>query len=716
MAGERSLFSESWHRVAKQKIKVRPSVTVHQQYFRGELWYVAHDSYGDQYFRFRPEAWKFISRLDGRNTVESVWKVCLDLEGDSAPGQGEVVNLLAQLYNANLIISDIPPDVMVLFERQKKRKASEWKAQIFGIFYFRIPLWDPDTFLNRTINGVKWLLTPFGAILWLLVAGSGLSLVFGNWDQATSQSSGIFDPSNLFLLYVAFAFTKFLHEMGHAYAVKRFNGEVHRMGITLLVFTPVPYVDATAAWAFRERWKRVWVGSAGMIVELFVAALAVWVWTYTGPGIINGLAYNVMIVASISTLLFNINPLLRFDGYYILSDLTDSPNLQGRSTQQWHYWIEKYAFGGPSAYSPSATKPDASWLSFFGIASWVYRIFITFTIIIFVADKFFGLGFLAAVLTLVGFIVLPLYKGIKYLLAEPRIESVRGRAIGVTVAFLALLFVLLGVIPFPDHFRAPGVIKATPSRYIISDASGYALNWNDSLRRVKDSDVILSMANPEMELELKTLKAEIGQVDAMERRSFQASPADLGPISERRNFIESKLTELREDQQNLEIRSPVAGELVIYRPQELVGKWIPRGTVLGEVIGEQGWEFRAVVSQEDASKLFGEEMSAMEIRFQGLAGKEFVSTEVSRVPSEQDFLPSPALGWAAGGPVRLADNDQTGMRAYEPFFLVAGELTEDADAFWHGRTGYARFKAPSKPLLHQWIEDLRQLLQRRFQL
>ena len=231
------------------------------------------------------------------------------------------------------------------------------------------------------------------------------------------------------------------------------------MGLTLLVFTPVPFVDATAAWAFRERWKRVWVGSAGMIIELFLAGLAVFVWVNTGPGLVNGIAYNLMIVASVSTLLFNLNPLLRFDGYYILSDLTDSPNLQPRSVQQWYYWIERYAFGSKLAQSPSSSLLDAIWLGLFGISSWVYRIFITFVIILFVADKFFGLGFLAATLTIIGFFVMPLYKGISYLLAGPRIEQVRTRAWLVTGGVVAALVVLLGIIPFPNHFRAPGVVK-----------------------------------------------------------------------------------------------------------------------------------------------------------------------------------------------------------------------------------------------------------------
>lgn len=717
MARERSLFSESWHRVAGQRIHLRPSVTVHKQYFRGEVWFIAHDAYGDQYFRFRPEAWDFISRLDGRVSVEEIWQACLDRDGDEAPGQAEVVQMLAQLYNSNLILSDVPADVSQLFKRLKKRKASEWKARLFGIFFIRIPLWDPDVFLNRTINFVRPFLGIFGAILWTLVGLGGLGVVIANWSQATDQSSGVFDPSNLFLLYISFAVTKMIHEMGHAYAVKRFGGEVHRMGITFLVFTPFPFVDATAAWAFRERWKRVWVGASGMVVELFFAALAAFVWALTGPSLINALAYNVMIVASVSTLLFNLNPLLRFDGYYILADLTDSPNLQPRSNRQWFYWIERYAFGGKFARSPSDTKSDATWLGTFGISALIYRFFITFTIIMFVADKFFGLGFLAAVLTIIGFIILPLYKGIKFLLTESRIEPVRTRAIAVTVGFLAVLFVLLAVVPFPHHFRAPGVIKASESQYVITGASGFvdqAAAQPDTT--VTKGELLFEMQNPELILEIADLRAELAQLVAMERRSLSQAPEELGPLAERRVVTETRMEELLERAAALKVRASSDGRLMLLGRHALEGRWFKRGDLVGEIVGGSDWEFRAVVSQDDAGKLFSDDATTFEIRFPGTSRLAYQPDSVRLIPGRQDFLPSPALGWPSGGQLRLEDGDQTGLKTYEPFFLVVGTFSADTEGFGHGRTGTARFDAPPMPLLQQWLQNLRQLLQRRFKL
>lgn len=716
MSKERQLFSESWHRVAQQHIRLRPSVSVHKQYFRGELWYIAHDTYGDQYFRFRPEAWDFIARLNGRESIEVIWKGCIERNKDGAPGQSEVVNMLAQLYNGNLIISDVSADVAQLFDRLKKRKAAEWKSRIFGIFFLRIPLWDPDNFLNRSLPWVKPLLSPVGALVWLGVVIAALVTLSGHWSELRSQSSGVLDPANLPLLYLAFAFAKLLHEMGHAYAVKRFGGEVHRMGLTLLVFTPVPFVDATAAWAFRERWKRVWVGSAGMIVEFFLAAIAAFVWVNTGPGVVNGIAYNVMIVASVTTLLFNLNPLLRFDGYYILSDLTDSPNLQPRSTRQWYHLIERYAFGGKLSVSPSASKKEATWLGTFGILAWVYRIFITFTIILFVADKFFGLGFLAAVLTIIGFIVMPLYKGVRYLLSEPRIERVRWRALGITGGFLAALIIVLGIIPFPNHFRAPGVMKSGSSQYLITDTSGIVTELGIEREQVQAGDQLFEMTNLELEIELSNLRAERAQIEAMIRQSMTEDLSRIMPLQERRRVVEEKLAEGLKRYQALVLNAPADGRLVLFGEHQLDGRWLNRGTVVGELVSGDNWEFLAVVSQEDAGKLFEDGATDFNIRFRGSAPVEYTPESVRLVPGQQDFLPSPALGWTAGGPIRVLPDDQSGMRAYEPFFLVIGKMPADVEGLWHGRTGTARFDAPPMPLLAQWTLSLRQLLQRRFKL
>jgi putative peptide zinc metalloprotease protein len=304
MSDALATFSESWHRVAEKHLRLRRGVKVQRQMFRGERWHVIEDDLAGKYFRIRPQAWEFIARMDAGMTVEEAWQQCMDLFPDTAPGQQECVNLLGQLYQANLLDYEAG-DAAELFRRQQKRQQRELRSKLLGIMFLRIPLLDPDRFLVRTLPVVGWLISVVGLLIWLGVVGAGLKTVADHWDALLAQGKSVLAPQNLGLFYVALILSKLLHELGHAYFCRKFGGEVHTLGLMLLVFTPVPYVDVTSSWSLRSRRQRVLVGAAGMIVELFVAALCAFLWARTSPGGVNAVCYNIMFITSVSTLLFN---------------------------------------------------------------------------------------------------------------------------------------------------------------------------------------------------------------------------------------------------------------------------------------------------------------------------------------------------------------------------------------------------------------------------
>ncbi|WP_221031691.1 M50 family metallopeptidase [Actomonas aquatica] len=722
----RTLFNESWHRVSGQRLRLRPSVTLRRQRFRGENWFVARDGFTNTFFRFRPEAYDFIARLDGRKTVEEIWMGCLERSPKNAPGQGEVVSMLAQLYQANLLAADTTADTHRLFERHQKRRKQQVMSQVFGIFFLRIRLFDPDPLLNRTWPFLRWLASKTAAIGWFLWLGLGLSVVASNWDRALDQSQAVLAPGNLLLLYGAFTLAKLIHEFGHAFAVKAFGGEVHAMGITLLVFTPIPYVDATAAWAFRERWKRVVVGLGGMIPELAFASGAALVWAATGPGTLNSLAYNVMIVASVSTLLFNLNPLLRFDGYYILSDLTESPNLQMRSARQWLHNFESRALDVKTLESPASTRKEAVWLSVFGVASWCYRMFITVAIILLVADRYFGLGLLAGVLTFIGAFVMPAVKASRYLVREPRIERARNRAWAWALGGLAVVIGFLGLVPMPNHFRAVGIVRAEGSSDVFTQVPGWVTQVPSAPgATVATATPLVVMENAELDLAIAAAEAELVEARGRERQMLAGLAAGIEPSRVRREAAAERVDALEEDRAGLTVRAQSSGRWVAQGLDDWNGTWLPRGVRLGEVVGAgPDWEFFAVVRQDNASELFGAANDRAEVRFKGTAGQDIVVDAWRVVPGRQTLLPSASLGWLGGGPIEVRNDDGRGLEATEPFFLVVGRIAAedgvDPDTgrspLWQGRAGVMRFDLPWSPLLVQWARDFRQLLQNRYQI
>ncbi|MFC1828479.1 hypothetical protein ACFL0O_02580 [Thermodesulfobacteriota bacterium] len=403
-------FSESWHRIDGLRVSLRPTVKVHKQLFRGEMWYVLNDPFGNQFFRLRPEAHDFVVRLQPDRTVGEVWEECLDRHPDDAPGQEDVMQLLTQLHFANLLYFETPADSAKLFERYRKRKQREIQSKLLSIMFIRMPLFDPEYLLRRLLPVIKYIISPLGAVIWLLVVVAAGKVVVDHFEMLTDQAQGILAPDNLLLLYAGLVVIKTLHEFGHAAVCKRFGGEVHTMGVMLLVFTPLPYMDATSSWSFRSRWHRALVGGAGMIVEIFVAALAVFLWARTGPGTLHSLAYNIMFIASVSTVLFNGNPLLRFDGYYILSDILDIPNLSTRSMMHLRHLVERYIFGYKESYSPSQSLKESFWLSIFGVLSGIYRFVVFAGIILFVADKFLLAGLIMALVCVISWGIVPLFR------------------------------------------------------------------------------------------------------------------------------------------------------------------------------------------------------------------------------------------------------------------------------------------------------------------
>ncbi|HXE42300.1 MAG TPA: biotin/lipoyl-binding protein, partial [Candidatus Baltobacteraceae bacterium] len=494
-------FSESWYRVANQKICLRPVVKVRRQNFRGERWIVLENPFSNQYFRIRPAAYEFVSRLRPDQTVEKVWQQCLERFPDAAPSQESVIQLLSQLYFANLLQYDLAADSAQLFERYKKRKQREIGFRFLNIMFMRFPLLDPDRFLVRTMPVVGKLIGWFGAALWVLVVGFGLKIVADNFDALREQGQGILATNNLFLLYIGTVFVKALHEFGHAYFCRKFGGEVHVMGVMLMIFTPMPYVDATSSWSFRERWKRVLVGAAGMIVEIFFAAIAAFVWAKTGPGIVHNLAYNIMFVASVSTIIFNVNPLMRFDGYYILSDLLEIPNLNQRATMQLRHLCEHWLFGVKNSQSPAHTKREAGWLTTFGITSGIYRFFIFSGVLLVIADKFLIIGIVMAAVCLVSWAVVPVVRFVKYISSNPRLDRIRHRAVGVTAGIAVFVIILLCVVPFPYSFRAPGIVVASQRTEMVNETAGEVSQLLIKPGTfVKQGQPLLQLKNPELQL------------------------------------------------------------------------------------------------------------------------------------------------------------------------------------------------------------------------
>lgn len=717
MSDSTRTFSEVWYRVAKQVITLRPRVDVRKQVFRGERWHVLHDPFNNQFFRVRPEAYNFLARLRPDRTVEEVWQETLDHDPDGAPGQEDVIQLLAQLYHANLLLYREATDSEQFFARYKKRVQRERMFTWWNLMFAKIPLFDPDTLLNRLQPFLKVLLRPWAAVVWLVVVGLAIKTIVEHIGELGAAAGNVLAPSNLLLLYAGVAFLKVLHEFGHAAACKHFGGEVHTMGVMLLVFSPLPYVDVTSSWAFRDRWQRIAVAAGGMIAEFFFAALATFVWAAAGPGVVRDLAFNMMLAAGVTTVLFNANPLLRYDGYYILSDFAQLPNLYQRAQKMLHYLAERHLFGVARAESPAESRRERIWFITYGIASFAYRIIVFAGIIWFVSGKFLLLGMLTAVFCAVAWGLVPLAKFGKYLANSPKLERTRPRAIGATLAVVAGLVVVFGLIPAPQRLRAPGVLQATTFADVttavegefegLAVPSGTLVNVGDPLAR---------MRNPELDLQLASARAQREELQALWRESLQQGTSDRAALELALATVAARIATLDSRRAKLVLTAPCAGVWAAPRADDSVGKWLPRGTALGQVIGQDGFEFAAVVPQGEASRLFAQQGGAgrASVRLRGQAGFAMPVTGMVVIQAEQNRLPSAALAAGHGGDIALARDAGDEPITAESFYEVRAQVESRPGAvLYQGLTGRISFALPAEPLGWQWARALRQVFQRR---
>jgi putative peptide zinc metalloprotease protein len=331
---------------------------------------------------------------------------------------------------------------------------------------------------------------------------------------------------------------------------------------------------------------------------------------------------------------------------------------------------------------------------------------------------------LAGLVTFIGSFVLPSVAAVKYLLRQPRIERVRQRAWAVSGAFTAAGVLLLAVVPFPRHFRASGVVRAAGSVVVSTPVAGWVNGFAvSSPAPVTAGQPLARLESPELALVIASVRANREQITAREREVLNTLPSAITPMRRRRESVDLQLAQLEHDQAALNLRAPVSGQWVSPRADELKDVWLPRGSPLGDIIGEsQDWEFFAVVPQEYAGELFGGTLRGANVRFPGNAGSALPVAGWRVVPGRQDVLPSPALGWSAGGPVKVRLDDAQGRHSAEPFFLVVAHLERPASGrdgpqlLGQERTGFIRFDLPWSPLLVQWVRAFRQMLQNRYQI
>jgi len=694
-----ALLSTNWYRVADLKPRLRGHIRIHRHAYRGEIWYVVEDRVAGKYHRFNPPSYRVISLMDGRRDMAQVWRRLTEELVEDTPDQEEVIRLLGQLHGADLIQCDVTPDVAELLERRGKQERKKLMSRYLNPMSLRFPLLDPDRFLEWANRWPHLYKGGWGMLIWLAVVLPALFLAPMHWPDLTENfSEQLLAMDNLLLMAVVFPLLKGLHEIGHGLAAKSRGGEVHEMGIMLLVFFPIPYVEASSSSAFVKKTDRMLVGAAGMLTELFIAAIAFFLWLMLEPGLARSLAYNTIVLASVTTILFNANPLLRYDGYYVLADWVEIPNLGSRSTQYLKYLAERYLLDVPNSEPPPATPGERRWFIGYAPLAFGYRMFVLFGIALFVAQQYFIIGVLLALWGLVASLGMPLFKIIRALLTEPRFAARSSRIRAVLGGTALLLYVLLFVLPMPYHTHAEGVLRLPEQALLRADAAGFVTRSlahpGDALR---PGDPVLESYNPEVAYDLEVQLARLEEVRARYDAAWGVNPAEAARQEEELRREQASVARLRERIANLTLRAGASGRLLLEHPDDMPGRFLKQGEVVGYVVGSYVPVVRVVVGQEDVDQVRLATREVVVKLPQNLAAT-WPARLLREVPAAGHELPSPALGQRGGGDIVLDPKDEEGTTTLQSVFEFELSLEQAAPARYLGSRVHVRFEHPATPL------------------
>lgn len=700
----RALLAPYWYRVADLRPRLRSHVRLHRHEYRGEVWHVFEDRASGRHHRFNAQAWGVIGLLDGRRSLEDIWTLLTRDVTDATPTQADIVKLLGQLHAADLLLGDVTPDTAELFERRGKHERKQWMGRLANPISMRFPLLDPDRLLGRLARALHPLGGRTLLLAWLAVVLPAVLMLPSHWRELMHNFSDQWLASgHLLMLAVLFPLVKIAHELGHGLACKWHGGEVHEAGVMLLAFYPVPYVDVSNSSAFAGKWQRALVGAAGMGAELFIAALAFYAWLTLEPGIGRGIAHGVAVLASVTTLFFNANPLLRYDGYYILSDLIEIPNLGQRARQYCLQRIEQRVFGVVPDEPMAVTPGERRWFLGYQPLAAVYRLTVSLGIALFVSQHFFFIGVALAAFSLAQGVVWPVVKGLHALLTAPRFAARGQRVKRVLAASVVVTGLLLFVLPLPYHTQAEGVLWLPERAIVRASTAGFAQRvLAQPGQMLSAGQAIVDTVEPALDARLQAQAAKVEETEAQVDAAWVTSQARAQQLLKELDRERAALTRLQDEAAQLTLRAGAAGTLLMDHGADLPGRWLRKGEVVGYLRTGDAPLVRVVVPQSDVDAV-RLSTDGVEVRLPQRMAAIWPATLMRSVPSASRQLPSAVLGSQGGGQFTTDPQDEQGLRTLESVFEFELQLPGEVPHEFLGSRVHVRFEHPAEPIgLRAW--------------
>jgi putative peptide zinc metalloprotease protein len=723
-------------------VRRRPDLDVRQQAYEGRRFWVVKDPLTLRYYRFQEEEHAILSWLDGTVSLTDLRK---KFERQFTPQKisaAELHQFLGTLYRSSLVLSDAPGQTEPLLERAAERNKQTRRERWSNLLSIRFRGYNPDALLTWLNGVVGWLFTVPAILCACLFGLSALLLLFVEFQTVQARLPGFhefFTLKNWLWLSVALTLVKVLHEFGHGLACKRLGGECHEMGVMLLVFSPCLYANVSDAWTLPSKWHRAAIGAAGMYVELILASLATFVWWSTKPGLPHYLALNVMFVCSISTLVFNANPLMRFDGYYILSDLLEIPNLRTKASRILQTKLGAWLLGLKAPHDPFLPTRNQLAFATFAVAAGLYGWLVTASILWTLLKMFEPYGFkivgmLLAAVAAYAMVGQPVLRLISFLKAPGRAESVNKLRAMVSGSILAALVISLAWLPLPRYVTCSVMVQPSGATAVYVDVEGKVREvLAEPFTPVAAGAPILRLENVDLELALARLEGERSQMatrlEALRERSLVDDEAAqlVAHTEEALAALEEQFARKTAETERLTIVAPAAGVLTPPAPRaaeertsgrlavwnghplELrnVGAHLETGTVVGHIGDAQALSVMLAIDETEID--FVRAGQRVDVVLDQLPGKRLTS-QIATLSTNQLEVAPPALSSKHGGTLDTRTDRAGQERPLHTTYQASAPLVNSAGRIVAGTRGTARISAGSEALGTRLLREVRRTL------
>ncbi len=680
-------------RLRDVQVGIRAELEVSRHIFDGDASYVVRDPLSFQSHWLSVDNYLVFAALRSDTTLGKTFE-SLKARHVLGPEQEEdFYRFVLSLQDSGLLSLPVS-DGKALYNKLLKKREAAKQGRLFKLLFLKIPVAYPDQFLARTIRYTQPLFTRTAFCLWLLAMVGGIGLVASRWQEFVDPLGNMLALNSLPLVWALLVGLKACHELGHAYACKRFGGTVPEMGVYLVMLTPCAYVDASSSWGFPNRAHRIIVTLAGMYVESILAVAALIVWSLTGPGLVHSAAQYAVALSTVVTIGFNINPLMKYDGYFLLTDILNVPNLAQQAQGQVQGVLKRVLFGIRTV--PHANRFSRWMLLTYGVLAGLYKVGVTLGMATVIAWKIplVGMGMAVAYMgtTLVGTI-----KRVRgYVWTSDEAAPVRRRAKLVTGALAVAAALLIFAVPMPGRMQAVGVVTRQDNHVVRAAAAGFIRQTAVKAgQRVLPGAEVCQLDNPQMQAMIAQKQAEVRRLAARVQNQLVVDAAAAQSSEALRQQAERELVRLQAEAASLRVVSAADGEVVALDAARDAGRFVRKGDSLGR-ISHGPWVMRANATADALTMANPQVGEQLEVRLLGQPDRPYAAqiTRVAVVGSRK--IASAAVTQLGGGNIAVQPGS---MQAAEPYFEITLSLDDTETApLYDGMTAMVNFQPRLAPM------------------